>query len=202
VNDWPAQDKTVHKLTIPRALKAHFAALEETSDVPGVNEARGYACEFVAWQFITNLSEREAIDYLLLELPSPLSASRVASNEGISNGDAQPEGREDTPLLHSSQNGHTSYFGTDSIHAGVSAPSAQTDEFAAKFENLSALEIAIVSGSKKFLSQRAVQKLINGIWRAWPPILFIDVYLTVAGRYHFLGVHERQLCQTSKALQP
>jgi len=173
--------RRVHDLTISRALRAHFSALEENSDVPGVNEARGYACEFVAWQFVTNLSEREAIDYLLLELPSSLSASHVASNEGISNGDSQTQAQEHTPLLHSSQNENTSYFGTDSVQAGVSASSTQTDEFTAKFENLSALEIAIVSGSKKFLSQRAVQKLINGIWRVGLSIPFIDAFLTVAG---------------------
>lgn len=166
--------------------------------MPGVNEARGYACEFVAWQFVTNLSEREAIDYLLSELPSSASASRIASNGEISNGDAQ-NAQEDTPLLQRNEN--ASYFGTDSIQAGVSASSAQTDEFAAKFENLSALEIAIVSGSKKFLSQRAVQKLINGIWRAWLPHFYIEPSLTVTGRCHFLGVHERQLSQASKALQ-
>jgi hypothetical protein len=32
-------------------------------------------------------------------------------------------------------------------------------------ENLSALEIATVSGAKKFLGQRPVQKIINGLWK-------------------------------------
>jgi hypothetical protein len=32
-------------------------------------------------------------------------------------------------------------------------------------ENLSALEIAAVGGAKKFLSQRPIQKVINGLWR-------------------------------------
>jgi hypothetical protein len=138
--------------------------------VPGVNEARGYACEFVAWQFVTNLSEREAIDFLLLEFPSPSSAvSRIASGEALSSENEQSNEAESTPLLRPARTTQTSYFGTDSVQTGVSASSTESDEFAGKFEKLSALEIAIVSGSKKFLSQRAVQKLINGIWRARAP---------------------------------
>ncbi|KAF2744225.1 hypothetical protein M011DRAFT_193400 [Sporormia fimetaria CBS 119925] len=145
------------------ALKAHFAALEETSDEPGVNEARGYACEYVAWQFVTSLSEREAIDYLLFELPP--KASSAGSTEGTLNENSAPNSHERTPLLESTQNGQGSYFGTDSVNATVSASSTRADDFAAQFENLSALEVASVSNSKKFLSQKAVQKIINGIWR-------------------------------------
>jgi hypothetical protein len=158
-----------HLLTKRRALKSHFAALEEASDEPGVNQARGYACEFVAWQFLTNLSERDAIDLLLHELPPASSAASTphdAENatgvrpNGASNGSANVG----TPLLLS-QNGRTSsYFGTDSVHASAAAP-LHPDEFITQFENLSALEIAAVSSSKKFISQRPVQKIINAIWR-------------------------------------
>jgi hypothetical protein len=148
------------RLTERRALKAHFSALEETSDEPGVNDARGYACEYVAWLFVTNLSEREAIDFLLFELP-PTSSSE----DNNSNGNAHIEDHEDTPLLRSSQTEEASYFGTDNVHTSLPASGSQTDEFAAQFEKLSALEIASVSNAKKFLSQRAIQKIINGIWR-------------------------------------
>ncbi|KAJ9669477.1 hypothetical protein H2201_000344 [Coniosporium apollinis] len=41
----------------------------------------------------------------------------------------------------------------------------EEDSFAASFESLNALEIAAVCGAKKFLSQRVIQKMINGIWR-------------------------------------
>lgn len=43
-----------------------------------------------------------------------------------------------------------------------------TDEdgsFAKDYQNLNALEIAVVTESKKFLSQRAVQRIIDGIWK-------------------------------------
>jgi hypothetical protein len=154
-----------------RALRAHFAALEETSDEPGVNAARGYACEFVAWQFLTNLSEREAIDFLLYELPPTSSSARSNENTeenstGHHNGNAHSTGSEETPLLASSHSGPTqSYFGTDTVQESTAASAPQSDEFSEQFENLSALEIAAVSGSKKFISQRPVQKIINGVWR-------------------------------------
>jgi hypothetical protein len=167
------QLKTYHRyfrLTIHRALKSHFSLLEEASDEPGVNEARGYACEYVAWQFVTNLSEREAIDFLLYELlpaPSPTEQQDAElGHETPQNGNAHPEPSEESPLLiRPSRYGRTpSYFGTDSVHASTMA-TTHSDEFASQFENLSALEIATVSGAKKFLSQRPVQKIINGVWR-------------------------------------
>lgn len=152
------------------ALKAHFSALEEDSGEPGVNEARGYGCEYVAWQFVTNLSERDAIDLLLCELPStsPSASSHLAedgSSTAIRNGNIHMSGDETVPLLQSSQENPVSYFGTDSVHASPTPPGPRSDEFAIQFENLSALEIASVSGAKKFLSQRVVQRIINGIWR-------------------------------------
>ena len=153
------------RLTTRRALKSHFATLEEASDEPGVNEARGYACEFVAWQFLTNLTERDAIDLLLHELPQASSAAGTPQ-EAENGTHVQPSNgstNERTPLL--TTGGRTSsYFGTDSVHVNAGAP-AHLDDFVSQFENLSALEIAAVSGSKKFISQRPVQKIINGIWR-------------------------------------
>ncbi|KAF2796726.1 hypothetical protein K505DRAFT_237110 [Melanomma pulvis-pyrius CBS 109.77] len=152
------------------ALKSHFSLLEEASDEPGVNEARGYACEYVAWQFLTHLSERESIDFLLYELPpAPLASEQQDAELGYDapqNGNTRHESSEESPLLlNSSRYGRTSsYFGTDSVHASTTV-AARSDEFTSKWENLSALEIAAVSQSKKFLSQRPVQKIINGVWR-------------------------------------
>ncbi|KAF2734929.1 hypothetical protein EJ04DRAFT_223379 [Polyplosphaeria fusca] len=146
------------------ALKSHFSVLDESSDEPGVNAARGYACEYVAWQFLTNLTEREAIDSLLFELTSPPSspdASGAQSGTGIT-GDTS---NEQTPLLESSQYSQSSYFATDTVVGSTTAATRDSGEFTSQFQNLSALEIATVSGSKKFLSQRPVQKIINSVWR-------------------------------------
>lgn len=151
------------------ALKAHFAALEETSDEPGINEARGYACEYVAWQFLTSLTERDTIDFLLHEIQSSTGNDRESDTErGEGNGTAPVNER--TALLAGSRS--SSYFGTDSVHTSAMTSSAQSEEFITQFENLSALEIAAVSNSKKFLKQRPVQKIINGLWRVWLPLHF------------------------------
>ncbi|OCK76614.1 hypothetical protein K432DRAFT_408020 [Lepidopterella palustris CBS 459.81] len=158
------------------ALKTHFAALE-TDDDRGVNDARGYACEIVAWRFVTHLSEREAIDFLLYELPSVPTAT-AQSHDPESGVTSQSNGHplvdpahEETPLLPTTPTSErprysrtVSQFGTDTVFASA-ADAAHADDFTCQFVNLSALEIAVVSGSKKFLSQRAVQKIINGIWR-------------------------------------
>lgn len=143
-------------------MKAHFTALE-SDDSRGISEARGLACEYIAWRFVTYLSGREAIDFLLYELPPASIASARARDEELAIG-------EQTPLLRPS--------GTqlDGVEGLEDAPSLQDrvqtnrkpnteDSFAASFENLNALEIAAVCSAKKFLSQRVVQRIIESIWR-------------------------------------
>lgn len=122
----------------------------------------------MAWQFLTNLTERETIDFLLYELPPIPSPSDEVSDTEQSrhrqhNGGSH-QVSEEAPLLRGGGR-QSSYFGTDSVSAGAITSSARSDEFSVQFENLSALEIATVSDSKKFLSQRPVQKIINGLWR-------------------------------------
>jgi len=145
------------------ALKGHFSALEDESDEPGVNEARGFACEYVAWQFLGNLADREIIDVLLLEVPAVPSPSIADSEEGYENHNQQNGGgavqaSEHTPLLPTAA---SDYFNPRSQVTAT----ARFSTLAARCENLSALEIAAVSGGKKFLSQRPCQKVINGLWR-------------------------------------
>ncbi|KAI1533101.1 Ion-trans domain containing protein [Pyrenophora tritici-repentis] len=141
------------------ALKGHFSALEEASDEPGVNEARGYACEFVAWQFLTSLKEADIIDFLLVELPPAADASTPDTNNGLGldeNGQGSTHPSEQSPLLATS---NTEYFD----HGD--AKKSRFASLMSQCENLSALELATVSGAKKFLSQRPVQKIINGLWK-------------------------------------
>ena len=54
----------------------------------------------------------------------------------------------------------------------VSDIDAGADTFATTFAGLNALEIAAVSGSKKFLSQKAIQRIIDAIWKG--DIVFWD----------------------------
>ncbi|RYN50693.1 hypothetical protein AA0114_g5801 [Alternaria tenuissima] len=141
------------------ALKGHFSALEEASDEPGVNEARGYACEFVAWQFLTNLKEADIIESLLVELPpatAPNTPDALSRHYTYEDGRDVPHADERSPLLPVS-NGD--YFG----HSDSSR--SRFGSLMSRCENLSALELATVSGAKKFLSQRPVQKIINGLWK-------------------------------------
>ncbi|KAI4709562.1 hypothetical protein J4E89_005578 [Alternaria sp. Ai002NY15] len=141
------------------ALKGHFSALEETSDEPGVNEARGYACEFVAWQFLTNLKEADIIESLLVELPPATTPTTSNPPNGYHSGENERDtthADERSPLLPVS---NTDYFG----HGD--SPRSRFGSLMSQCENLSALELATVSGAKKFLSQRPVQKIINGLWK-------------------------------------
>ncbi|EFQ86918.1 hypothetical protein PTT_17715 [Pyrenophora teres f. teres 0-1] len=141
------------------ALKGHFSALEEASDEPGVNQARGYACEFVAWQFLTSLKEADIIDFLLVQLPPAADASTPDTNNGLGldeNGQGSTYPSEQSPLLTTS---NTEYFD----HGD--AKKSRFASLMSQCENLSALELATVSGAKKFLSQRPVQKIINGLWK-------------------------------------
>jgi len=50
-------------------LKWHFSTLE--ADDRGLNETRANACEIVAWRFLSRISERDAVDFCLYELPKP-----------------------------------------------------------------------------------------------------------------------------------
>ncbi|KAI4672526.1 uncharacterized protein J4E78_001027 [Alternaria triticimaculans] len=141
------------------ALKGHFSALEETSDEPGVNEARGYACEFVAWQFLTNLKEADIIESLLVELPPATTPATSNPPNGYHSGENERDtthADERSPLLPVS---NTDYFSRGD------SPRSRFGSLMSQCENLSALELATVSGAKKFLSQRPVQKIINGLWK-------------------------------------
>ncbi|KAL1969166.1 hypothetical protein VTN77DRAFT_420 [Rasamsonia byssochlamydoides] len=145
----------------------------------GLNESRGYACEFVAWQFLSSLSYRETIDFLLQELPGPrrdsvtiAEAERGSSGFGVS--EEVPGSRaahERTPLLSSSDSSLHGFFGrkggSDSSRLGGTESIFEdscTDEQYSLFYGLNALEIAAIAHAKKFLSQKVVQRIIDDIW--------------------------------------
>lgn len=158
-----------------RALKSHFAALDPDDD-RGLNLTRGYACEYVAWRFVTHLSGREAIDFLLFELPpaaffAPSNDDVEASYQGRNGRCAQESATERSALLDHSEYPFPQEPGLEDTpvnavnDAGGAKAEEENDEFASSFQNLNALEIAAVSDAKKFLSQRVVQRIIESIWR-------------------------------------
>lgn len=60
-----------------RALRWHYGA---SGDDKGIGEARANACEIVAWRFLTRLSEREAVDFCLYEIPDPRNAATTTTS--------------------------------------------------------------------------------------------------------------------------
>ncbi|KAI1394024.1 uncharacterized protein F4822DRAFT_33998 [Hypoxylon trugodes] len=168
------------------ALRWHYGAI---NDSRGVSEARANACEIVAWRFLTRLSERDAVDFCLYEIPD------ISSDEDTSHEDNPADGGESnerTTLLGSprgfspdrgSDHNHN-HFGssrriqllqsisklTMSRHA--SDVEELEDDPTAPFTNLNALEIAAIADAKRFLSQHVVQKIITGIWNG--EIIFWD----------------------------
>jgi hypothetical protein len=163
-------------LTGNRTLKWHFSTLE--SDDRGLNETRANACEIVAWRFLTQVSERDAVDFCLYELP-PVQATEESSDANGIEGEAD----ERTDLLQQYR-ARTSLAPTSPARPGSKRiellrslsgmgidPSDEepvdTDEEGdptTSFTGLNGLEIAAVADCKKFLSQRIVQKIITGIW--------------------------------------
>ncbi|KAG9636600.1 hypothetical protein KCU64_g14524, partial [Aureobasidium melanogenum] len=150
-------------------LKGHFVTLEADEE-QGIHAARGFACEAVATRFIIGLADREIIDSLLYELQIPDNSE--TDNQIVD--ENQPEllspVSEQSPLLpRSSLRSRGSYRSRltipEAYDGAAEEPTAATDaELAEQFDGLNALEIAAVSGAKKFLCQKQVQRIINAIW--------------------------------------
>ncbi|CAG8933459.1 unnamed protein product [Penicillium salamii] len=166
-------------------LKWEF--MTATEDDWGLNESRGAACEFVAWQFLCHLNQRETIEFLLEELPSPRrhSTNLSETETGLSglvspqSGIRQTES-ETAPLLS-----HPSTFNrlfsstghTDTQASEISQDQTRQDELYtaqrySQFFGLNAMEIATIAHAKRFLSQRVVQRVVDGIWNG--EIVFWD----------------------------
>ncbi|KAJ9283594.1 hypothetical protein DTO021C3_8807 [Paecilomyces variotii] len=159
--------------------KYQFSNVSE--DDWGLNESRGYACEYVAWQFLTYLSHREIIDFLLRELPSPRkNSSALAAAESGSAGFARSTGfcspmiDERTPLLAGSSL-NSRFVGRSGKETQASTNTPEDvcifEQFSL-FAGLNALEIATIAHAKKFLSQNVVQRIIDDIWNG--EVIFWD----------------------------
>ncbi|KAL9089457.1 MAG: hypothetical protein Q9165_005778 [Trypethelium subeluteriae] len=151
-------------------LKAHFSSLEINDD-KAINNTRGFACEIVAWRFVAHLSERESIDFLLHDVSkvegqyhdeegrvSESSITALVGNEDLRDdavGIFRPSGQVED---NRSPNGH------EHSSPDRSMDTQSEREYLASFQRMNALEIAVVAEAKKFLSQKTVQKVLNGIW--------------------------------------
>lgn len=133
----------------------------------------------MAWRFLAHLSEHELIEYLLLELPAssrtPTEPSDVEAAQTI-RGPVQHSQRdswpiENTALLLGRGQHPMKHPNLETADLYISPPgsSDQTSDLPdhdliSTFIGSNALEIAAVANAKSFLSQRVVQKIVNGIW--------------------------------------
>ncbi|KAI3154475.1 hypothetical protein CBS147325_1567 [Penicillium roqueforti] len=148
-----------------------------TEDDWGLNESRGAACEFVAWQFLCHLNQRETIEFLLEELPIPRRGSTntlgsEAGSPALASIQGRQEESETTPLLPKSSSFYRLFSSrrvTETRLSGASQDTYQEETYAAqrysRFFGLNALEIATIANAKTFLSQKVVQKVVDGIWK-------------------------------------
>lgn len=132
----------------------------------------------MAWRFLSRVSERDAVDFCLYELPSPTlqrstdgAVEEPEETQATEHSTLLPQFRErDSPpgTRPPSQNKKTellrsiSHMGSFFTHDDVDD---DEDDPTSSFTGLNALEIAAVADCKKFLSQRIVQKIITGIWK-------------------------------------
>ncbi|KAF4630386.1 hypothetical protein G7Y89_g7750 [Cudoniella acicularis] len=153
-------------------LKWHFSTLQ--IDDPRINETRAVACEIVAWRFLTRISERDAVDFCLYEIPPPADAdldSDLDTSDLSERSSLLPQfrARDSTVLerpgsrrseLEEAMNsiGAPSQSWRDNHKSGKADPTSS-------FTGLTGLEIAVVADCKKFLSQQIIQKIITGIWK-------------------------------------
>ncbi|KAK2627683.1 hypothetical protein QTJ16_002329 [Diplocarpon rosae] len=158
-------------------LKWHFSTLDV--DDRGLNETRANACEIIAWRFLTRLSERDAVDFCLYELPDvPMERAILESADpcGVEASErtsllpqfrTRDHPRSMTPTRAGSR--RAEMLRSVSHMGSLSAPDQYVEDEdeidPTSFTGLNALEIAAVADCKKFLSQRIVQKIITGIWR-------------------------------------
>ncbi|KAI1333253.1 hypothetical protein F5Y16DRAFT_393647 [Xylariaceae sp. FL0255] len=167
------------------ALRWHYGSI---TDGRGLSEARANACEIVAWRFLTRLSEREAVEFCLYEIPSPYQQDNSAIDEDST---ADIENNEHTALLGGTPGPSESPFRPFGVRRGsvkrtqlfksvsnltmsrhTSDANEPENDPTAPFVHLNALEIAAIADAKRFLSQHVVQKIITGIWNGQIMVTF------------------------------
>jgi hypothetical protein len=162
-----------HTAIVAALLVSRWLFISLETDGTGLNESRAYACEIVAGQFLTYLSEKELIDYLLYELPASGGRPNQPGLEEVHVGE---DTEESTALLRRrpSHNGFnppeqdllstSSTAQPDASLTKIRAAGDNHDDISESFEGLNTLEIAAVAGAKKFLSQNQVQRTVTAIW--------------------------------------
>lgn len=201
-------DLLCYYFTLHSALKWHYGNAQRDK---GLMEARANSCEIVAWRFLGHLSEREAVEFCLYEIPPAPPSHGPALTDEEAGGDARSTDPDETsPLLSQAwAQVKDTVAGDGAEHAGPSSKRSQLlqsisrltmsmtadsddehghehdEDPTAPFVNLNALEIAAIADAKRFLSQNLVQKIVTGIWNG--DIIFWDrlsVHTTKKPRFY------------------
>ena len=166
-------------MTSIRAARYTFA--NNDAEDPRLTESRALACELVAFHLVLTFSEKELIDQLLYELPikeddrdkgsGALMIPNVFDHNETSplldrdEHDFQPSPLRGPPQAISNSNlSSSSLFAHEEDNDG--------DDISEAMAGMNALEIAAVAESKKFLSQKPVQAVVEDIWNG--NIIFWD----------------------------
>lgn len=136
-----------------RWCRIDFVSHTAEEDRHGLNNSRALACEVLAIDCVGFLSEHDVVQYLGFEVPGKIEEP---SHSAIS---------ESARLL----NCNNLHSGNSS--SGVTSPNgleeSEFDDIGAKitaaYGGLNALEIAIVAEAKYFLSQKSVQRVVDGM---------------------------------------
>lgn len=139
----------------------------------------------MAWRFLTQLSERDAVEFCLYELPAKQPEEPSEEHNGAP-GPCDSEQNEHSSLLPQFRAQDPpapirlapkkddllrsiSHIGTFSL---LTDRDEEEEDPTNSFTGLNGLEIAAVADCKRFLSQRIVQKIVTGIWNG--DIVFWD----------------------------
>ena len=166
-----------HPAIVAALMAARYLFGSNDDDDSGLSESRGLACELVAWQFLTFLSEKELIDYLLYELPPKGDAKTDRPARATRNGTTALSRSstidESAPLLQPRSSEYDGLGPPSRSNGGIvnddendlqPTPSNDKDAIADSMSGMNALEIAVVADAKKFVSQKPVQKIVEDIW--------------------------------------
>ena len=143
-----------------RWCRTYFASHSTDEDRYGINNARSLTCEVVAVECIGYLNEHDIVQYLTFEIPG----RGQSGHESDRGPDVVDEASE--LLGNSVGNRSTTHASGSSTPGGGSGSGVEGDPaqaIASAYGGLNALEIAIVAEAKHFLSQKSVQRVVDGM---------------------------------------